>query len=159
MINLETPSALKTYLKDKATAVFAELNLEKGFFRSFNEFIKTQVKADRVFIILSVEGEPAYTPGATTKNQMLVQMAIMDLCAKKDDFDAIEQAKADTYVIAWKLLQSIFQDYSNRDIVSFKIDGSRILPLESEDATSYFGSLLYFRVTGLAPTSEEFYQP
>lgn len=160
MIDLRTPSEARSYLKDKALLVFPELDLEKGFFRSYEQARKAQKNAaDTIFICLSVEGEPQHTPGAPVKNTMLIQLAIMQLVSAKDDFDAQESAKASCYTLAWNMLQNMFQDYASREITSFKIDGSRILELESDDLQSYFGSLLLFRITGIAPHTQPFYNP
>ena len=160
MIDLRTPSEARAYLKGKAAQIFPALDPEKGFFGSYEQARKEHKSAaDTIFICLSVEGEPQHTPGAPVKNTMLIQLAIMNLVPAKDDFTAQEAAKSSCYTLAWHLLQSIFQDYASRQVMSFKIDGSRILEIESDDLQSYFGALLLFRVTGIAPHINPFYQP
>jgi hypothetical protein len=160
MIELGDPLEAKQYLKAMIADMLGEsFDAEESFYFSFEHLATSKPKGERVVTMLAVEGEPNYQPGASAKNQMLVQMAVLDLVSKKGDILGQEQAKASTYRFCWLLLQSIFQDYSDRQIPFFKFENSRILPLEAKELPDYYGSLLTFRITGLAPTSDTFYNP
>lgn len=160
MIEIGDPLAVKQYLKEKIVGMLDEsFNPDTAFFLSYEHMANSKPKGDRIITMLAVEGEPTYQPGASARNQMLVQMAVLDLVSKKGDFSAQELAKSNTYVLCWNILQSIFQDYSDRQILSFKFENSRILPLEAKELPDYYGSLLTFRITGLAPVSDPFYTP
>lgn len=157
MIPIEDPSQLKDYVRSKCLQVFPEMDQQKAFYRSFIQAKKDNRRPNRIFITLGVEGEPSYTPGETARNQMVCQMAILDLVSGKDNFEGQEQAQTNTYRLSWEILQAIFQDYAEQKVRSFKVNDSRIVPLESEDLPDYYGSLLVFRVTGLSATQEPFY--
>lgn len=157
MAEISQPTELKNYLKGKYQVLFPSAVLEKSFFRSFNELQKNQKNlANDVFCTLSIEGEPTYEMGGQAKNVMLVQVVFLKKVEDRDNFELIELAQSETYAKCWSLLQTMLGDYgkfgpNEPGVLSFKVTGSRIVPLESDNLPDYFGSLLMFRITGRPP--------